>query len=58
MNTTPKTRTKVQVKFRLPVATHKALTAVAAHRGTSITEEINRALSAYVEVVKPKGATP
>lgn len=45
---TSKPRSKIQVKFRLPVATHKALTAVAAHRGTSITEEINRALREFL----------
>lgn len=45
---TTKTRTKVQVKFRLPESTHKALTAIAASRGTSMTVEINRALAEFL----------
>lgn len=43
-----KPRTKVQVKFRLPESTHKALTAIAAARGTSMTVEINRALAEFL----------
>jgi len=49
-----KPRTKVQVKFRLPETTHKALAAIAAARGTSMTVEINRALAEFLaEQVKP-----
>lgn len=49
-----KSRSKVQVKFRLPVATHRALSALAALRGTSLTEEINRAIGEFVASQKPK----
>lgn len=45
-------RTKTQVKFRLPVAAHKTLQAIAAYRGESLTATINRALEQYVEQAK------
>ncbi|MBB1060404.1 hypothetical protein [Marilutibacter spongiae] len=48
----PRRRSKVQVKFRLPKATHEALTAIAAARGLSLTEVINGAVDAYVHPVK------
>jgi predicted HicB family RNase H-like nuclease len=58
MSDKPKKRSKVQVKFRLPVATHKALTAIAAVRGESLTETINGAVRAYVTEAKGQGACP
>lgn len=53
----PRKRSKVQVKFRLSNMTHEKLTLIAKHRGQSLTEIINRAVSAYVAEAKGK-ATP
>lgn len=47
-------RKNVQVKFRLTKTTKAQLDAIAQHRGTSLTAEIVRALTAYVEVAKPE----
>lgn len=48
----PKHRSKVQVKFRLPTNTHVALSAIAAAKGVSLTEVINRAVRSYVDDAK------
>lgn len=48
----PRQRSKVQVKFRLPTATHQALSAIAATKGVSLTEVINRAVQSYVDDAK------
>lgn len=48
----PKRRSKVQVKFRLPTATHETLSLIAAAKGESLTETINRALRAYVAAAR------
>ena len=48
----PRQRSKVQVKFRLPTATHQALSAIAAAKGVSLTDVINRAVRSYVDDAK------
>lgn len=41
-------RSKVQIKFRLPVALHRVLAETANGKGISISEALNRAASEYV----------
>ena len=48
----PRSRSKVQVKFRVPTATHQALSAIAAAKGVSLTDVLNRAVRAYVDEAK------
>lgn len=50
-----KKRSQVQVKFRLPVETHKTLSAIAAARGQSLSKTIRGAMCAYVKEAKGKG---
>ena len=52
----PRRRSKVQVKFRVPTATHQALSAIAAAKGVSLTDVINRAVRAYVDDAKGRKA--
>lgn len=52
----PRQRSKVQVKFRLPTATHQALSAIAAAKGVSLTDVLNRAVRAYVDEAKSRAA--
>jgi predicted HicB family RNase H-like nuclease len=52
----PRQRSKVQVKFRVPTATHQALSAIAAAKGVSLTDVINRAVRAFVDDAKGRKA--
>ena len=45
-------RTKTQVKFRVPEATHQALQVIALVQGVSLSEVVRRAAERFVEDAK------
>jgi predicted HicB family RNase H-like nuclease len=55
-NGKPNRRTKTQIKVRIPNTTHDALHQIMAARGTTLTQEVTRALASFVEQQKQQGA--